>query len=162
MLKEHATEATSRVGAILAAERPLDVFVPYFRDPMPDHAATHGIVMAALRRHGERTGVYEYPVWFWRHWPWTGGPHLKCRGFRRIATESVACTVRFLRESRRRVRIGDVADDKRAALEQHRSQMTRLGSNPQWQILDDVWEGDFLRCFFNEYERFVMREFCPG
>ncbi|MCB1182882.1 PIG-L family deacetylase [bacterium] len=47
------------------------VFVPYAGDTTPDHIAARAAVLAALGERPERAWtVFEYPVWFWHHWPW--------------------------------------------------------------------------------------------
>jgi hypothetical protein len=53
--------------------------------------------------------------------------------------------------------IGDVLAAKQQALAQHRSQMSRLMENVGWLTLADVSEGEFLRCFFQDFELFRVR-----
>jgi hypothetical protein len=43
---------------------------------------------------------------------------------------------------------------KRTALAQHKSQMTQLIPNSNWLTLADVSNGEFLACFFQDYEFF--------
>jgi hypothetical protein len=50
--------------------------------------------------------------------------------------------------------IRDVLEVKRLALEQHKTQMTRLLSNVHWPVLNDVSNGEFLQCFFQDVEVF--------
>ena len=74
-LGEHMPAAIERVAEILRQESPEEVFVPYCREPMKqaaDHVAVTNIVLAALRRQPKPVTVWEYPVWFWLHWPWVG------------------------------------------------------------------------------------------
>ncbi len=158
-LQEQSDVAISRVDEILRKERPQDVFVPYHRDPPADHVATHQIVWAALQAYGKDVTVYEYPIWFWRQWPWTSTRNLTHCGIRRSAKECIISCIGLLGECRWRVRIADVIPEKRAALEQYRSQMTRLNSEPRWPTLGDVSDGEFLECFFQAHERFSKRVF---
>jgi len=57
------------------------------------------------------------------------------------------------------VPIREVLERKRLALRQHESQMIRLLPNVQWPILNDVSNGEFLQCFFQDSEVFRKREF---
>jgi LmbE family N-acetylglucosaminyl deacetylase len=155
-LQEHEVEAMERVEEILKTNRPAQVFVPYRRDRTPDHVVTNQIVSSALNRLAEPVTVYEYPVWFWHHWPWVRVE--RNRLGMRVMQDSLpaAFGLRLLTAFRRCVPITDVLDRKREALEQHASQMRRLLPNPRWKILPDVAGGDFLECFFQPWE--VFRE----
>jgi hypothetical protein len=66
----------------------------------------------------------------------------KCLGLRRFG------------EFRTGVFVGDVLDRKMQALAQHRSQMTVLVPGTDWPTLADISAGEFLRCFFQDYEVF--------
>ena len=68
-LTDHQADAQAQVVALLAAHRPAAVFVPFRHDGPADHAATWRVVRGALQTHGHTVDVYEYPVWFWLHWP---------------------------------------------------------------------------------------------
>lgn len=151
-LDENLDAATDRVVEILAREQPLEIFVPYHqdRDPLSDHLAANTIVVSALQVLGQRVMVYEYPVWFWyRFWPWTGRLRTS-----RLLVKSLGSCWSLLRDFRHSVYTGDVLELKRAALDQHRSQMTRLVNDPRWPILSDVSDAEFLESFFQEYELF--------
>jgi hypothetical protein len=98
--------------------------------------------------------VYEYPIWFWGHWPWVSAPARGLRERARASRNSLVSGLRLLRDFRRCVYVGDVLALKRAALDQHRSQMARLVPGPRWQTLGDVSNGEFLDCFFQDREIF--------
>src|SRR5262245_9367963 len=70
-LTEHRESAVMKVTELLQRSRPGQVFVPYYLDGPPDHLATTTSVLAALRASDHEATVYEYPIWFWYHWPWT-------------------------------------------------------------------------------------------
>jgi LmbE family N-acetylglucosaminyl deacetylase len=152
-LSEHEGEGAQKAAEVLRRDPPAEVFVPYHRDGPPDHLATTGLVLSALRACGQDAAVYEYPVWFWYHWPWTpleGRSRQRLRDLR----ESAARVWRLWRDFDCFVRVGEVLDLKRAALARHRSQVERLLPDPSWLTLGDIAGGDFLACFFQEREIF--------
>jgi len=161
-LREHKAAAVRQVREILLRHEPQDVFVPYRHEPPADHVATHRIVTSALREHGEAVRVYEYPIWFWRHWPWVSVSNLERRALWRVTKSSIASCSRSFVDFRWRVPIADVIDRKRAALERHGSQMARPDSDPRWPTLSDVWDGDFLECFFQAFEVFARGDVTSG
>lgn len=157
-LSEHEATGVERVAEVLRREAPGEVFFPYFRDPPPDHQATTRIVRAALTASNCPATAYEYPIWYWHHWPWTpleGGLRGKWRNLR----AGIALNRDMVRECRTFVRIRDVLEVKRAALECHRSQMQRLVPDPKWVTLRDTHNGDWLACFFQDREIFYR---CPA
>jgi LmbE family N-acetylglucosaminyl deacetylase len=156
-LSEHWELALERIKRILSDSRPREVFAPYSAEPSmwsEDHAATTEITLQALREIGHSTIVYEYPVWFWLHWPWVRWPTPRRYETRWILRNTV--TFRFgtraARDFRCRHAIADLLDTKRAALEQHRSQMVALVRGRP--TLPDIAGGDFLQCFFQQNEFF--------
>lgn len=155
-LSEQALPATAAAVELLASIRPEAVFVPYFRDPPADHLATNRIVQAALEQPGRALTVWEYPIWYWHHLPWT--PPSSPLRLTTAVKQSVLHALRLLRECRAKVLVADEIDQKRRALELHRTQMFRQGDHPDWPILADVSQGEFLACFFREYEFFFRRQ----
>lgn len=156
-LQAHAHAASRRVEEILRTEQPQDVFLPYHREPPADHVATNKIVWSALKGYGKEATVYEYPIWFWLQWPWAAPRDSAAGRLRKAATECIGSSIRLAAECRWHVCIADVAREKRFALEQYKSQMTRLNSDPRWPILGDVASGDFLECFSQKHEVFSKR-----
>jgi LmbE family N-acetylglucosaminyl deacetylase len=159
-LIENISPAIERVTRLLSKELPDEVFVPYRGEPArqaADHMAATQIVMTALRLHRRTVTVWEYPVWFWLHWPWVrlqGG----CQSIKRrhVLRNSVNAFVgaRAFMNLTHSVDIRDVLKQKRAALAQHRSQMQKLLSDPRWVTLEQVSSGDFLNCFEQNHEFF--------
>lgn len=152
--------AIQRVAEIIQRENPEEVFVPYVREPVrnaADHIVTTRIVCSALqslRRLGA-TRVWEYPVWFWLQWPWVG---LKKGVIERrcVALNSLQLCFglpAFL-ELRHGVNISDVLERKIAALSEHRTQMTELIPSSDWGTLGKILGGQFLECFYIDYEFF--------
>ena len=97
-----------------------------------------------------KINVFEYPIWFWLHWPWTSLSLKNLSSWR----NSFVSGLYLLKEFQCSVHIADVLKLKREALEQHKSQMSRLIPDPDWFILNDVSNGEFLECFFQEHEVF--------
>jgi LmbE family N-acetylglucosaminyl deacetylase len=127
-------------------------YVPHRWDGHPDHRATFLIartVAGSLGRKGP--AVWEYPVWFWHR------SHLESASrpwFLRRAAALLRSGVVNLSGAWRSVFVGDVIDRKRAALQEHQTQMTRLDDNPHWLTLADVADGAFLRSLLSDYELF--------
>lgn len=156
-LSEHLDAATNRVTEILLQQQPGEIFVPYYKEPLlwsEDHLATNRIVLSALQMCRRKTIVYEYPIWFWQHWPWASVPIRSHRELLRVLKKSCASGLRLLRDFRCSVYIGDVLELKRNALNQYKSQMTHFIPDPRWAMLGDVSNGEFLECFFQEHEVF--------
>lgn len=144
-LADWREEAAARISAVLSA-RPLgEIYVPYRRDVHRDHVATNEIVRDVLARQGEQSPtIFEYPVWFLRHWPLVGASSaVPWRGVRAL---------RLLREFRMSTDISEVVDVKLEALSRHRSQMRR--GDPQWPSIAEDADGRFLPLFFREHELF--------
>jgi LmbE family N-acetylglucosaminyl deacetylase len=157
-LSEHEPEAAEKIAGVLRADLPAEVFVPYHKDGPPDHEATTRAVDSALRACGHEAVVYEYPVWFWYHWPWTP-PSGRGRALVGELRESARRARRLLRDFRVGVRVGEELGQKRSALARHRSQVERLRPDPSWLTLGDIGGGAFLECFFLGEEVFHRR---PG
>ena len=161
-LKDHCEEARTRVAELLTAETPEEVFVPYRLDVHPDHLATRSIVLSAARQQVPGLYVSEYGVWFWRQWPWVGlGGGLKATMSVARATLRSGLGMPLLSEFRSSVRIAEVANLKRAALECHRSQMARLVPDVNWPTLRDMSQGEFIEGFFRDHEFFHEYRMVP-
>lgn len=161
-LGEFHERGTEQVAALLELHRPAQVFVPYRRDPQADHRATFRIVLEALERTGRKTAVVEYPVWAWRSWPWALRPLRMGRLYPMHRLYSIVEDTLFVGcdlaiSFRTRVDVSDVLAQKRAAVFEHKTQCTRIRDG--WFTLGDVSGGEFLTCFFREYELFRRFEF---
>ena len=152
--------AVPEVLAILQRQRPSEVFVPYRTDGTPDHEDTYKIVLEAVGKAGLSLRLYEYPIWFWNQWPWVSQNLPLDRSIRKAIGRMLwaGFGLRAFAEFRSGVFVGDILERKREALGKHRSQMTELMPGVGWPTLSDVSDGEFLNCFFQEYEIFRCRE----
>lgn len=155
-LQEHWHEGIDTAVALLAHHRPDQVFIPYAHDSHRDHIDVNRMVLQALERHRQGVQVFEYPVWLWNRWPWT---RPRCRGLQQYtgAMASGLFQSCWRRYFTRGAYIGNVRDQKMAALNEYKSQMTRLVDDARWATLGDVSKGEFLSCFFQEHEVFFPR-----
>jgi LmbE family N-acetylglucosaminyl deacetylase len=159
-LGECQPAAIERVAEILRQEDPEEVFLPYRREPMKqaaDHVAVTNIVLAALRRQPRPVMVWEYPVWFWLHWPWVSfsqnTPPLRPKHILKNSLLAHFGTHAFL-ELNSKVNISQVLQQKRAAISEHKSQTEKLFDDPSWVTLDQLSNGELMDCFYQEYEFF--------
>lgn len=155
-LGEYASFAVNKVTEILSSQHPEEVFVPYHGEPTLwslDHLATYSIVMSALQNYKKKLTVYEYPIWLWYRQPFStiiDSPKKVVAYLK----QNIVSRLNLLKDFRCSVYVGDVLKNKRDALNQYKSQMSKLVPDPGWQTLADVSNGQFLRCFFQEYEIF--------
>ena len=142
-----------RVSNIILDFLPQEIFIPYGQDGVPDHDTTNHIVIAALKKCEFSAIVYEYPIWFWNYWPWTNGAdnHQNILPFLK---NNLIPGLTLLKEFKSSIYIGNVLERKRAALSEHKSQISQLIPHPHWLTLQDVSQGEFLECFFQNYELF--------
>lgn len=163
-LQEHLADAVAKVGEILERYRPEEVYIPYHDEPafVPDHAATYQVVTTVLETQKRSAIVYEYPIWFWRQYPWTYAKRRHSQDIFTMIPQGIATGINFCRTFDCGVNIQDTIEQKRLALAQHRSQMERLGDNPKWTILSDFSDHQWLDCFFQTHEFFYRYLFQDG
>lgn len=155
-LMEYSDRVYQEVTELLMSQKPEQVFLPYTHEPLmwsSDHVLTTRIILDAIRDCPWEITVYEYPIWAWFHYPWIRPQ----RGsLRQVLKNSIEYRfgVRLLSDINLKVKIEDVLDWKRSALEQHRSQMVELIPDVGWPTLHGVANGDFLKLFFQKYEYF--------
>lgn len=154
-LGEHQDLAQQKVREILQTWQPTQVFMPYRRDPHPDHIQTSICVLAALAQCQMPMTVYEYPVWAWHHQPWTRAES-GVLGYLRGLKKSMAWSFgwHMVQEFRWAVPIQAVLAAKRSALAHHKTQLTQYRPDVKWVKLQDFSDGEFLDCFFQDYEFF--------
>jgi LmbE family N-acetylglucosaminyl deacetylase len=59
-----------------------------------------------------------------------------------------------LLELKQQVKIADVLEQKRVAIAQHRSQTERLIDDPRWVTLEELSNGEWMDCFYQDREFF--------
>ena len=158
-LSTNQDSAIHKVIEILRLQQPDEIFLPHHKEPplwSKDHLATNQIVLSALKTYKRKEVIYEYPIWLWDHLPWVSVPMSTPKEILSALKQSLFSGATFLKDFRRSVYIGDVLQLKRAALDQHKSQMTQLFPDPRWDTLVDISNGEFLECFFQEHEIFYQ------
>lgn len=100
-------EAVQDIAQILEIIKPQSIFVPWRRDPHPDHRAAFQIIQAAGIASAK---IFEYPIWL---------EELGVDGDQPTQAESMPF----------RLNITQVLHQKREAIAQHRSQITDLISD---------------------------------
>lgn len=159
-LAEQEEKALALVGAILGGSEVRQVFVTHRNEPSPDHAAANRIVRKAARDTGRPMAVWEYPIWYWDRWPWI---RLDNGSWRHpwAVTKAVGHGLPSLILPARfncAIDVGEQLETKRAALAQHRTQMTRYNGDPSWRILGDVAGGRFLDLLLQPDELFLKHD----
>lgn len=156
----HLHEITDAVVSRLNSWRPQSVFVNHAKDPTSDHVAVNAAVRAALRAYRRPVTVFEYPVWYWYHWPWTSLwgdlPNMWRVTLRQTIKTAAGLRAPFTLNSL--AYVGDVIDVKREALAAHASQMQRLENQDEWRTLSDLSGGDFVGRLLADYEMFTRYE----
>ena len=159
-LKRFHGDAVAKVAALLDYYYPDEVYVPYRADGLPDHESTYAVVREAVENASRPVKICEYPIWFWNQWPWVPLQIRWNRDAVHVLLRMLLAVfgLRLLKECRSGVFVGDMLERKRQALAQYGSQMKVLRPGTRWPTLSDVSGGEFLKCFFQEYEVFRCRD----
>jgi LmbE family N-acetylglucosaminyl deacetylase len=156
-LSQSLIKAIAQVQELLIQNQPQQLFIPYIRETHPDHLATNQIVWAALNNYESEyeseVAVYEYPVWYWHHFPWTKSDRNSQLNYLKASIKA-KLGWQLIQEFNYRVAIEPVKSQKQLALAQHQTQMKRLIDDPNWGLLQDVSKGEWLKCFFQTQEIF--------
>ena len=154
--------AVDRIYELFEDIHPGIILVPFLNDGHEEHILTNKIVWKALRKFNRKMVIYEYPIWFWNNWPWINNSEKSLKlNIKKILKGGLSCLV-MIRDFRYGFYIKDIIKQKKEALDFHESQMKRISSDPEWLTLSDLGNGDFIKCFFNDYEIFKKIEFSGG
>jgi LmbE family N-acetylglucosaminyl deacetylase len=130
----------------------LEVYAPHHREEPDDHQVACRAARVAMRGRDAPCVFLEYPVWCWNEWPWVDASGVL--GAARAGL-GFARALRLARGCRWRVPIDEVVEQKREALECHRTQMMGLEGFDDSPTLASVGEGEFLKRFFSSHEIFA-------
>lgn len=163
-LGEFHEYAVSEVQKIIQGNKAEEIYIPYYDEPafVSDHSATYNAVISALEKDKSSVSVYEYPIWFWRQYPWTFEKYSNFFGALAQIPRGLVKGLKFCREFGHGVCIEDMLPTKREALAQHKSQMERFNNDPKWTTLNDFSEGQWLECFFQSHEYFRRYQYVDG
>ena len=156
-LTECRSAAIDDVATLIGELDPGQLVVPHWAEPNRDHAASFDIADAAVRSCAPPTEALVTPVWLWDQFPWVApSSHPRGRHGRRASLD-LAVSSRFGLGLRRwlthRLHLDeDTLGIKRNALEHHESQMTRPPGRPDWPILADVADGEWLELLLGHEE----------
>ena len=121
-------------------------------DGQPDHDDTNRLVRQALASAAMRCRMLEYPVWAWHCWPWVRIKLGSRSDLAQIVPATAWANLRLALRLNPRIPVAAVLAQKRRALDEHRSQMSRMVDDPRWLTLHDVGGGEFLANFDTENE----------
>ncbi len=164
-LGEHHDSAVEVIAELLDHSGPRQLFIPHGADGHTDHVVTNEAARLAVQGNGSVEEIYEYPIWHWQQWPfvrlsapwrradWPSGS-LHGDAWRRSVHRGFG--LRFPRSVNRFFEIGDLLDSKSAALDCYESQMVRPDGQPDWPILSDVSDGDFVPQLLQKREYFMV------
>ena len=157
----HVEAITHAIAPLLEKMRPGSIFVTHAEEPPSDHAAVNRAVWNALRGCQKPVTVYEYPIWYWYHWPWMG-LRADLPGLGRLKWKQTLTSIaglRTLSALNTIAYVGDVIELKRAALNAHVSQMMPPPGEEDWPTLPKVSDGEFIARLMSSYEVFMRYEF---
>jgi LmbE family N-acetylglucosaminyl deacetylase len=159
-LDEFRETAVGKTVEFLENYRPEEVYAPSRTDGIPDHECTYCVIVEAVRRSGRLIDICEYPVWLWSRWPWVplkirpGGDTIKSA----MKGIQAGFGLRLIHNFRSAVYVGDSLAAKRQALSKYKTQMTVLRPGVEWPTLGKISDGEFMKCFFQEFEVFRCRK----
>jgi LmbE family N-acetylglucosaminyl deacetylase len=147
-LSDSAQQAMELLAPLLDNSQGHQLIVPHPDESPLDHRATFHIAEQVLRRSGDTMDALLYPVWLWDQFPFTNpwsAPRQRqsSRSILRIAVRDRLGS-RLPGILNRRIDVSSVLERKRAALEQHATQMRQQDDSSDWLTLADIAGGDWL------------------
>lgn len=155
--RRHVDEIADRLVTLFNEFAPQGIFVPHALDPLADHEAVHQAVRRALDIRRFPVTVYEYPVWYWYHWPWVPIFGDRFGMWKKALRQSITTgfgtgSVSTLNTS---ALVAEFLVQKQAALSAHVSQVTKPEDEDKWPILAEVGGGEFLDRLMGDHEYFT-------
>lgn len=152
----HVDEIAGALVALFDDLSPEQVFVPHELEPPADHKAVWRAVRNAVALRRAPVTVFEYPVWFWYHWPWVPVFGDGLGMWRQALRQTLATGFGRGAVSRlnTRVCVGDVIALKEAALAAHVTQTRKPEGRPDWPVLSEIGRGGFLERLVSGFEFF--------
>lgn len=160
-VKESADRAVPQISQLLCDRQPEEIYIPYALDPQPDHQATNQLLRTVVRASDMPAIIMEYPVWAWYQWPWVQPSSYRLnRPNRQVIANTLrmGAGLRLCRDMNLRLETTTFRERKLRALAQHRSQMTKVGGNEDWQTLHHVANGDWLKWILRNDELFYRSQ----
>jgi LmbE family N-acetylglucosaminyl deacetylase len=137
---------------VLRGVDPAEVAIPSAREWHPEHRIVHDAALDALDQVGFAGVVREYPVWFWSHGPMTvspaASPWVRAHQLVRAKRSARSLPPAWL------VSTAGLADLKRQAFAEYRTQVTNYTGEPQWRPFPDGWFDKYVE----GWEVFFPRE----
>lgn len=157
---DHVTEIADRAQSLIEHWAPESVYVVHRGDPPADHVAVNTGVREAVQACNRPLSIFEYPVWYWYHWPWVRLSGDLPNMWRTTARQSVKAAggLGLLSALNTQAYVGDVLEVKRHALSAHETQTRRPDGRADWPVLADLSRGDFLSRLTSEYEVFYRHD----
>lgn len=147
--------AAKELISVIQQCRPTEVYFPFVDDFHSDHEATNQAAMKALESYHQPYSTFEYLVWGIYHLPWVTLPYGRDQKKLVIKNSLKALFGWKVKRAYKHAvytEISEEKDQKWKALMKHRSQVSRLVDNDQWQILDDVAKGSWIKQFQGNHE----------
>lgn len=130
-----------RILTMFEEHRPDDLLVTAGGDRHPDHYALSTAVRSLMLDGALDCIVYEYPIWYWRVYPWTHRPANLASGMWHFVRDPIA---ELFREAPSLVRTDGLLDRKRDAIASYRSQIKNPHDEPDWWTFPDGFVESFL------------------
>lgn len=157
---DHVNAMTAAIVPLLEKWRPESVYVCHRKEPPSDHVAVNRAVWAAVRTSDLKVTLFEYPIWYWYHWPW-----MRMRGdlpglWRMKLRQTIAtgAGLRALFALNAFADVRDVLNVKQGALAAHMSQVRGVEAAGPGPTLHDLSRGDFVARLLSDYEMFARYE----
>jgi LmbE family N-acetylglucosaminyl deacetylase len=158
-LENSIDDAEMKLQEIVNDVKPDELFLPSRKEPWiysGDHLASVKITMNVLKKYNQQINIYEYPVWYWYAFPWVSFPFKLKKSSLSIFKNSLNgfWGAGLSHHFNCYFELDGTKEIKMKALDQHESQMKNQSNDEPWNTLTGISQGEFLKCFFGEFEVF--------